>query len=270
MTTRDLHDLLDSASERLDPFSPDPVALAAAGRRRARTHRVVMSGAVGLVAASVLTVASLAGAALKETSPPPAVVPAPDRATPAHTDLCSLSDNYAATERNHPWARQVATYWTTKVLELSDEDGTMTVRQSPDGTRHAYCVAGVPVDGIPTGGTGSTVVNQGIITPETQIVRYWAHGCGKASPRTYRNGRGSDYGKVDTCLGIRFSFAGKLPPGVTRVRLKGLGQDIDARQAGGFWAARVYTVEGLRGLKDPIVLTMYNAGGKQVFSKKYD
>ncbi|WP_020386877.1 hypothetical protein [Kribbella catacumbae] len=269
MTTRDLHDLLDSASERRDPFTPDPAALATAGRRRARTHRAMTSGAIALVAASALVVASLVGAALKETSPPAADAPAPDRAAPAHTDLCSLSDNYAGTARNHPWTRQVATYWTTKVLEVADEDGTMTVRQSPDGTQYAYCVAGVPVDGVPTGGTGSAVVNEGIITRETEIVQYWAHGCRTASPRTYRNGYGNDYGKVDTCFGLRYSYAGKLPPGVTRVRLKGLGQDSDARQAGGFWAARVYTPDRLRGLKDPITLTMYDAEGRQVFTKRY-
>jgi hypothetical protein len=50
--TSDLKDLMDRATERLDPFMPDTERLVAAGRRRARIRRTMVGAATASVVAT--------------------------------------------------------------------------------------------------------------------------------------------------------------------------------------------------------------------------
>jgi hypothetical protein len=145
-------------------------------------------------------------------------------------------------------------------VEVSDADGSMTVRRSPDGTQYAYCVAGVPIRGRPLGGFGATLLHTGIVTRPYQIQRYWSQACGDAK---------ADRNDVLACQGVVYSYAGRVPQGVARIAFTGLGQDSDATIKDGYWAHRVYTGSILNGNSDPLYITMYDGTGKQVFRYRY-
>jgi len=152
----------------------------------------------------------------------------------------------------------VVANWTTKVVEVADPDGTMTVRRSPDGTAYAYCVAGVPIGKWALSAFGSTLLNVGIVTREYQIQKYWSMGCGD-DPAVERI-------MSRQCSGARHSYAGRVPEGVTRIAFKGLGQQADATIKDGYWVHRVYTDDITKGNNDPIWITMYDASGAECSS----
>jgi hypothetical protein len=156
----------------------------------------------------------------------------------------------------------VAARWTDKVVELWDADGTITVLRSPDGREYAYCLAEVPIRRRPTGAFGSALLGAGIVTRQNQIVRYWTPGCGN-DPSTVR-----EY-VTRACHGVRYSYAGRLPDGVTRVHFTGLGQQADATVGGGFWVHRIYTDTIANVNSHRVWITMYDATGRQVFRARY-
>ncbi|MGW7682058.1 hypothetical protein ACWGID_15040 [Kribbella sp. NPDC054772] len=261
--TGELKDLMERASDRPATFAPDVTELVATGRHRTRVRRLAMTAATAATAATavvaVLLVGRIGGA---QSAPQPATTPTVSRPA-AITDLCAKSNDYFRTVNNDVWRVRVVTQWTDKVVEVSDLDGAMTVRRSPDGKQYAYCVAGVPMFGKPVGGFGATLLNVGIITREYQIQRYWSMGCGDKPVDRDHNVDGR------VCSGVRYSYAGRVPEGVTRIAFSGLGQQGDATIKDGYWVHRVYTPSILLGNSDPISITMYDASGKPVFREEY-
>ncbi|WP_371404763.1 hypothetical protein OHA10_03710 [Kribbella sp. NBC_00662] len=255
--TSELKTLLDRAADRPATFTPDVADLVAAGRHRTRVRRAIISAATAATAATAVIAALLIGH-LGHTAPQAATeAPQPTMIT----DLCAKSDDFFRTANDDAWRRQVVSDWTDKVVEVTDPDGAMTVRRSPDGSQYAYCVAGVPINGRPVGGFGATLLNVGIVTRPYQIQRYWSMACGdvpvdRASRKTL-------------CMGVRYSYAGRVPEGVTRIAFSGLGQHADATVKDGYWVHRVYTDSILKGNTDPIYITMYDGAGKQVFKERY-
>lgn len=256
----DLKTLMDQATDRRDAFTPDVGALVAAGQHRTRVRRAVVGAGAGAAAVVAVAAVLLAGPLRSTRSEPqPAVTPTVARPA-AVTDLCAKSDDFFRTANNDAWRATVVRTWTDKVVEVTDADGAMTVRRSPDGTQYAYCVAGVPIQGKPVGGFGATLLNTGIVTRLFQIQRYWSVACGDA--------------KVDrsdgiNCRGVVYSYAGRVPEGVTRIAFSGLGKHADATIKDGYWAHRVYTDDIRNGNTDPVYITMFDASGKQVFRDKY-
>jgi hypothetical protein len=256
--TSELKTLMTRATERPTSFAPDVEQLVAVGRHRTRVHRVLVSAATIACTATALIVALLVvhpGDA--RPTPPPAAVVQPA----AVTDLCAKSDDFPRTANDDTWRRQVVANWTDKVVEVTDADGSITVRRSPDGTQYAYCVAGVPIRGQALERFGSMPLNVGIIARQHQIQRYWSEGCGD-DPNTDRSTCGP-------AGGIRYSYAGRVPDGVTRIAFTGLGQHGDATINDGYWALRVYTDDITKGNTDPVFIEMYDGSGKQVFKQRY-
>lgn len=248
VTTHDLRDLLGAASERSELFRPDPAVLVAAGRRRARNHQVALTVAVfGLVVS--VSLAGLFGVDAMGDQPLPAATPNPG--PPMSTELCARADDFLGTAGSVVW-RRAGESWTGEVLRLADSDGATTVRRSPDGSQYAYCHASVPTGGQPAGGLDLTLIDAAIIAREPQIARFWTAGCGGAA-RT-------------ACYGVRASYVGRLPTGVTRVHLNGHGQDRDATVKDGFWAYRFFRSELTT---ERINITMYNAADVVVSVHQY-
>ncbi|MFI5697555.1 hypothetical protein ACIA58_37200 [Kribbella sp. NPDC051586] len=256
--TTELKTLLDQAADRPATFTPDVADLVAAGRHRTRVRRAVFSAATAATAATAVIAVLLVGhLGNAETAPQPATTAQPKMVT----DLCAKSDDFFRTANDDAWRRQVVSNWTDKVVEVTDADGAMTVRRSPDGSQYAYCVAGVPIFGQPLGGFGSTLLNVGIVTRAYQIQRYWSTGCGD-HPVDREN-------RTMWCGGMRYSYAGRVPEGVTRIAFSGLGQHADATIKDGYWVHRVYTDDIRNGNDDPMYITMYDGSGKQVFKERY-
>ena len=255
--TDDLKTLLDQATERGTSFAPDVTELVVVGRRRTRVRRVTLTAATAFTAATAVVAALLVGRI--GTQPQPATTPS-EPAPAAVTDLCAKSDDFFRTANDDAWRRQVTSAWTDKVVEASDADGTITVRRSPDGSQYAYCVAGVPIRGRQLGGFGATLLNTGIITRAYQIQRYWSQACGPAKV---------DRSDFAACMGVVYSYAGRVPEGVTRIAFAGLGQHADATVEDGYWVHRVYTAAITNGNTDPIYISMYDGAGKQVFRAEY-
>lgn len=250
----DLKNLMDQAAERGTTFAPDVSELVSAGRRRERVHRLMVTG---VTAAAVVIAAVLVGQLnTTRAEPPPATTP--PQPAPI-TDLCARSDNFLGTANNKTYRLQVIK-WSDVLVGDSDADGSMVVRRSPDGSEVAYCVAGVPIQGKPVGGFGSTLLNTGIITRPYQIQQFWSSACGNqpVDPRDYQR-----------CQGTRYSYAGRVPEGVTRIAFSGLGQNSDATVKDGYWVQRIYTADNTNRNTDPVYITMYNASGTQVFRVKY-
>jgi hypothetical protein len=254
--TSELKTLLEQATERGTSFTPDVTELVAAGRHRTRVRRAILTAATAGTAA----IAAVATLVVGRIDVQPQPVTTPTETPAAVTDLCAKSDDFFRTANNDAWRRQVAATWTDKVVEVSDADGSMTVRRSPDGSQYAYCVAGAPIHGQPLGGFGAVLLNTGIVTRAYQIQRYWSMACG--DPKVDRNG-------LIACQGVVYSYAGRVPEGVTRIAFSGLGQDADATIEDGYWAHRVYTDDIRNGNTDPIYITMYDGAGKQVFRSRY-
>lgn len=254
--TNDLKTLLDQATDRGTSFTPDVTALVAAGRHRTRIRRATMTAATAVTTATAVVAALLVG----RIGPEPHPVTTPPEAPAAVTDLCAKSDDFFRTANDDAWRRQVVATWTDKVVEVSDADGNMTVRRSPDGTQYAYCVAGVPIHGQQLGGFGATLLNTGIITRAYQIQRYWSMACGDSKV---------DRSDFAGCMGVVYSYAGRVPEGVTRIAFTGLGQRADAAMKDGYWAHRVYTADIRNGNTDPVYISMYDGAGKQVFRDRY-
>lgn len=257
--TGELKTLMDQAADRPTTFTPDVADLVAAGRHRTRTRRVMISAATAATAATAVIAVLLIGhLGNARTAPQPATTVQPTMVT----DLCARSDDFFRTANDDAWRRQVVSTWTDKVVEVSDADGAMTVRRSPDGSQYAYCVSGVPLRGKPLGGFGASLLNTGIVTRANQIQRYWSMGCGdqpidRSSPGSRCN------------FGARYSYAGRVPEGVTRIAFSGLGQHADATIKDGYWVHRVYTDDIRNGNTDPMYITMYDGSGKQVFKAQY-
>jgi hypothetical protein len=255
--TSELKTLLEQATERGTSFAPDVTELVAAGRHRTRVRRAMLTAATAATAVTVVVAALVVG----RIGATPQPVTTPTEAPPAAvTDLCAKSDDFFRTANDDAWRRQVVANWTDKVVEVSDADGSMTVRRSPDGSQYAYCVAGVPIHGRPLGGFGATLLNTGIVTRAYQIQRYWSMACGDAKV---------DRNDLTACQGVVYSYAGRVPEGVTRIAFSGLGQDVDATIEDGYWAHRVYTGNIMNSNTDPIYITMYDGTGKQVFRYRY-
>ncbi|HZX08529.1 hypothetical protein [Kribbella sp.] len=256
----DLKTLMDQATDRGTPFTPDVGELVAAGRHRTRVRRALMSTAAAATAAAAVAAVLLSGPfRTARSEPQPAVTPTVARPA-AVTDLCAKSDDFFRTANDDAWRATVVRTWTDTVVEVSDADGSMTVRRSPDGSQYAYCVAGVPVHKKPVGGFGATLLNTGIITRQYQIQRYWSTACGDEP---------NDRSDFERCQGIRYSYAGRVPEGVTRIAFSGLGQHADATIKDGYWVHRIYTDNILKGNTDPVYVTMFDASGKQVFRDEY-
>lgn len=256
--TGELKTLMDAAAERGTSFAPDVTELVATGRQRTRRRRALLSAATAVgTATAVLAVLLVGRIADPRIDPQPATVAQPA----ATTDLCAKSDDFFRTANDDAWRRQVVAGWTFKVVEAADADGAMTIRRSPNGSEYAYCVAGVPIQKRPLGGFGATMLNVGIVTREYQIQRYWSMGCGNEPVER-------DYQQT-SCSGVRYSYAGRVPEGVTRIAFTGLGQSGDATVKDGYWVHRVYTGDIRNGNTDPIVISMYDASGKQVFKERY-
>jgi hypothetical protein len=257
--TTELKTLLDQAADRPATFTPDVADLVAAGRHRTRMRRAVISAATAATAATAVIAVLLAGhLGNARTAPQPATTATQPTMI---TDLCAKSDDFFRTANDDAWRRQVVSTWTDKVVEVTDPDGAMTVRRSPDGSQYAYCVAGVPLNGQALGGFGATLLNVGIVTRPYQIQRYWSMACGDATvDRENRN---------TLCMGVRYSYAGRVPEGVARIAFSGLGQHADATIKDGYWVHRVYTDDITKGNDDPIYITMYDSAGKQVFKERY-
>ena len=256
--TSELKTLLDQAADRPATFAPDVADLVAAGRHRTRVRRIVISAATAATAATAVIAVLLVGhLGNTRTAPQPATTAQPKMVT----DLCAKSDDFFRTANDDAWRQQVVSTWTDKVVEVTDLDGAMTVRRSPDGSQYAYCVAGVPMLGRPLGGFGATLLNVGIVTRPYQIQRYWSMGCGD-DPVDRDN-------RTMPCTGVRYSYAGRVPEGVTRIAFSGLGQHANATIKDGYWVHRVYTDDIRTGNVDPIYITMYNRSGKQVFKERY-
>ncbi|MFF0343429.1 hypothetical protein [Kribbella sp. NPDC004875] len=265
--TNELKTLMDEASDRPATFTPDATELVAAGRHRTRVRRLAMAAtAAGTTAAAVVAVLVVG----RLDGPQTVQMPAPAvTQPPAITDLCAKSDDFFRTANDDAWREKVVATWTDKVVEVSDPDGSMTVRRSPDGTQYAYCVAGVPVDKQPLGGFGATLLNVGIVTREYQIQRYWSTACGDHAVNRDNMAAPDGHVAPTVCHGVRYSYAGRVPEGVTRIAFSGLGQQADATIKDGYWAHRVWTGNILLGNTDPIYITMYDASGKQVFKEQY-
>jgi hypothetical protein len=250
----DLKNLMDQAAERDTTFVPDVTELVTAGRRRERVHRLMMTG---VTAAAVVIAAVLVGQLnTTRAEPQPATTPAPAPVT----DLCAKSDNFLRTANDEGYRLQVVRKWSNILVGDSDADGSIVVRLSPDRSQAAYCVAGVPIQGKPVGGFGSTLFDTGIITRPYQIQLYWSSACGD-KPVDRR-----DYLR---CQGTRYSYAGRVPEGVARIAFSGLGQQSDATIKNGYWTHRIYTANSTNRNTDPVYITMYDASGKQVFRAKY-
>jgi hypothetical protein len=160
--TTELKTLMDRATERPTSFAPDVEQLVAQGKHRTRVHRILVSATVAATAATAVVFALLLGdLGTTRTTPRPAASPAQPAAV---TDLCAKSDDFFRTVNNDAWRTKVVATWTDTVVEVTDADGSMTVRRSPDGTQYAYCVAGVPIQGKAVGGFGATLLNVGIVT----------------------------------------------------------------------------------------------------------
>jgi hypothetical protein len=183
--TRELKLLLDRATERPEPFSPDPNRLIAVGRQRRRNRRI--AGSVATLAA-VAVVAGGVTVAL-DLQNPRGVAPASQSQSQADT-LCTTSNGL----RLDPV--EVITW--EPVMSVQDDFGTSWIRRSSDDNKwggvyqYAYCVN--HVNGAPNAvlpGRGGSLVRRTPIDGKhsTTTVFGTLHGPAvKASVRTTSDG----------------------------------------------------------------------------------
>ncbi|MGY4768144.1 hypothetical protein ACXC9Q_14625 [Kribbella sp. CWNU-51] len=130
--TRELKTLMDRATDRPAPFTPDPATLVAAGRRQVRNRRIT-----GSLAALAAVVVLAAGATVAvDLQGPHGVAPATQdrkpRSTPSpvgSVKLCTASNG--AVYAYEAWA------W-PEVVSISDQYGSASIRREPTATRYRY------------------------------------------------------------------------------------------------------------------------------------
>ncbi|MGW6279936.1 hypothetical protein [Kribbella sp. NPDC055071] len=164
--TRELKMLLDRATERPLPFSPDPTKLIAAGRRRTRNRRIV--GSIATVAAVAVVAAGVAVAVdLQDRRVAPATQPAPK---PADT-LCTTSTGRILHDAEVEGWEQMAS--------VKDRNGTGWIMRKPDRTQFAYCVTGTRgVPNVPLAGRGGVLVRKSPLDEKSSLLTVFgvAHG----------------------------------------------------------------------------------------------
>jgi len=162
--TRELKNLMDRATERPEPFTPNPDNLVAAGRRRVRNRR--LTGSVAALAAMVLVFAGVS-VALDLQDPrdvPPATLPttittpspSPNRPEDAYT-LCTASTGKSL--GSVPWS------W-DEVVAITDQWGSASIRRQPGQKNpavamYAFCLTQPDkTPNVPTAARGGIVLRK--------------------------------------------------------------------------------------------------------------
>jgi hypothetical protein len=177
--TRELKTLMDRATDRPAPFTPDPATLVAAGRRQVRNRRIT-----GSLAALAAVVVLAAGAAVAvDLQGPHGVAPATERKpTPTpqpigSVRLCTASNG--AVLGTEPWA------W-PEVVSVSDVYGSASIRREPTATRYrytaryAFCTTqleNAPM--VPLGARGGVLVRKSPIDAVSSVTTVFGRAYGK-------------------------------------------------------------------------------------------
>jgi hypothetical protein len=157
--TRELKILLDRATDRPLPFSPDPNKLIAAGRSRARRRRIV--GSVATLAAVAVVAAGAAVAV--DLQDPQSVAPASRSAGKPADILCTTSTGHSLRDGEiKGWV---------EVISVKDRNGAAWILRKPDNTVYSYCVNGARgVPNVPLGGRGGVLVRKTPINAKSSLV----------------------------------------------------------------------------------------------------
>ncbi len=240
--TRELKDLMDRATDRPTPHIPDVDLLLAAGNRSVRKRQLM--GALAVAVAVVAGGATLALNNSNQSAPGPAGSPPqepyavrtlcePAKAPPAHPEV----DN--------------ADGWPQVIVSDQDPDGTVSVRRSADGRDLAFCATVGYVSGANQSFGSLGAYRAGKLTAAETIHRFNAPGCG--TPERIN------------CNGTTYSFAGKLPSGVTRVTAELEGNRTEGVIRDGYYAHRVFMSRPNVNIKEvPIKMRMFDSTGRLV------
>lgn len=164
----DLKILMDRATDRPVPFTPDPGAILAAGQRRRRNRRIV--GSIATLAA----VAVIAGGVTVafELQDSRGVAPANQ---PTTTKLCTTSNGTMLGNRADGWI---------EVISVSDKYGTAAILRTPDESQFAYCVTQSTGDpNVQLGARGGVLVRKTSIDPGTSMTTVFGRAYGE-KPKT--------------------------------------------------------------------------------------
>lgn len=189
--TRELKTLMDRATDRPAPFTPDPAALVAAGRRQVRNRRIT-----GSLAALAAVVVLAAGAVVAvDLQGPRSVAPATQdrRPTPAPASvgsvrLCTASNG--AVLGTEAWA------W-PEVVSISDPYGSASIRREPTATRYrytaryAFCITqlrNAPM--VPLGARGGVLVRKSPIDAASSVTTVFGRAYGTDVKVRVRTGDG--------------------------------------------------------------------------------
>jgi hypothetical protein len=187
--TRELKTLMDRATDRPEPFTPDPATLVAAGRRQVRKRRI--TGSLASLAAVVVLAAGAAAAV--DLQEPRSVAPATQDRKPAPTPigsarLCTASNG--AVLGNEPWA------W-PEVISISDLYGSASIRREPTATRYSYtaryafCITQLEnAPTVPLGARGGVLVRKSPIDAVSSVTTVFGRAYGTDVKVLVRTGDG--------------------------------------------------------------------------------
>jgi hypothetical protein len=242
--TRELKDLMDRATDRPTPHIPDVDHLLAAGNRSVRKRQLMGALATAVAVAVVAGGTTLALNNSTQSSPAPAASPPQEQY--AVRTICEPAK--APPERPEV---DNADRWPQVIVSDQDPDGTVSVRRSADGRDLAFCATLGYVSGANQYFGSLGAYRAGKLTAAETIHRFNAPGCG--TPERIN------------CNGTTYSFAGKLPSGVTRVTAELEGNRTEGVVRDGYYAYRLFRSRPNIDIKEvPIKMSMYNSAGRLV------
>lgn len=242
--TRELKDLMDRATDRPSPHMPDVDHLLAEGNRSVRKRQLMATLATAVAVAVVAGGTTFALNNSNQSAPEPAKSPTQAPVVKRST-ICEPPQRPSS---GPPQATD-ADRWPEVVVSAQDPDGTVSVRRSADGRDLAFCATALVVEGSQGFFSSGGAYWDEELTPAYKIHRFDAPGCGKE--------------RRLNCHFTTFSFAGKLPKGITRVNAAGGGKTAEASIKDGFYACRL-SLPGTLGKQVRIRVSMYDSAGKLV------
>lgn len=177
--TSDLKILMDRATDRPVPFTPDPDAIVAAGRRRIRNRRI--AGSMGALATVVVIAAGVAVAVDLQDSR--GVAPATQSTTPPTVKrVCTTSTGAVLGDEVVGWKQ---------VMSVTDAHGTATVLRTPDESQYAYCVTEpAPEINVPLGARGGVLVRKAPVSIDSSMTTVFGRAYGPVAKAVVETGDG--------------------------------------------------------------------------------
>jgi hypothetical protein len=174
--TRELKTLMDRATDRADPFTPDPATLVAAGRRQVRKRRIAGS----LTALAAVVVLAAGAAVAVDLQEPRSVAPAAQDHKPTpkppptgSAKLCTSSNGTVL--GTEPWA------WPA-VVSIADRYGSASIRREPTTPRqrYAFCITQQDIaPTVPLGARGGILVRKTPIDAGSSVTTVFGRAYGK-------------------------------------------------------------------------------------------